>query len=97
MDQREPVDREGGQGPAAAGVPMARVENEVDAVDAVDRLGGDLGRVDRAVAKTEELEGDADAQSVGPVAGQLERVARTRNGQAGFEPGGARRDRQQVL
>src|SRR2546426_11924622 len=96
MHQSEPVDRERGEWPAAAGVPVTGVENEVDTVDAVDRLGRDLGRVDRTIAKTEELEGDPDAQSVSAVAGQLERVARPRNGPARFEPGRARRDRQQI-
>ena len=69
MHQSEPVDRERGEWPAAAGVPVTGVENEVDTVDAVDRFGRDLGRVDRTVAKAEELEGDADAHSVGLVAG----------------------------
>src|SRR6266516_1982411 len=87
MDQCEPVERERGEWPAAAGVPVTGVENEVDALDAVDRLVRDLGRVDRAVAKAEELEGDPDAQPVSPVAGQLERVARPRNGPSRFEPG----------
>src|SRR6266705_1769714 len=96
MDQCEPVERERDEWPAAAGVPVTGVENEVDALDAVYRLGRDLGRVDRAVAKAEELEGDPDAQPVSPVAGQLERVARPRNGAARFEPGRTRRDRQQV-
>src|SRR2546430_7164635 len=64
MDQREPVDGEGGQRPTAAGVPMTGVEDEVDAVDAVDRLSGDLRRVDRAVGKTQEIERDPDAHSV---------------------------------
>ena len=95
MHQREPVNRVRRQGMAAAGVPVTGVENEVDPVDAVDRLGRDLGRVDRAVAKAEELEGDADAESVGPVASQLQCVARPRYGPARFEPGRARRDRQQ--
>ena len=77
-------------------MPVTGIENEVDTIDAVDRLGGDLGRVDGAVAKTEELECDPDAHPVSPVAGQFERVARPRYGPARSEPGRARRDRQQI-
>src|SRR3989442_3631174 len=71
------------------------VANEVDAVDAVDRLGGDVRRVDRAIAKAEELEGDPDTHPISPIARELERVACCRDGTAGFEPRRARGDRQQ--
>src|ERR1700730_17673449 len=77
-------------------MPVTGIEHQVDPVDAVHRLGGDRRRVDRTIAEAEELERDADSNLVGPVAGQLQRVASRRKGPARLEPGRSRRDRQQV-
>src|ERR1700694_3935310 len=96
VPQQKPVNGERIQRLAAAGVPVTGVENEVNAIDAVDGLGRDLRRVDRAVAKAQELESDPDAQPVRAVTGELERVARRRDGPARFEPRRSWRDRQQV-
>src|ERR1700730_1724752 len=77
-------------------MPWTGIEDQVDPVDAVHRFGGDRRRVDRAIAKAEELECDADSEFVGPIGGQLHRVASRRKGPARLEPGRSRRDRQQV-
>src|ERR1700730_840521 len=77
-------------------MPWTGIEDQVDPVDAVHRFGGDRRRVDRAIAKAEELECDADSEFVGPIGGQLHRVASRRQGPARLEPGRSRRDRQQV-
>src|SRR5207248_7861335 len=75
--ERQAANRVSVEGLGAAGMPVTRIEHEVDPVDAVDGLRRDRRAVDRAIGKTEELERDPDAHPVGPIAGELERVARS--------------------
>ena len=47
----EPLDRIAAKRLAAAGVPVTGVEHELDAINAVDGLGGERRGVDRAIPK----------------------------------------------
>src|SRR5438094_8770215 len=96
VHEHNPVHRVTFQRLAAAGMPVTRVEDEVDGIDSVDGLGRDRRRVDWAIAKSEELERDPDAHPVGPVAGEFERVARRGDGPARCKSGGAGWDGEQV-
>ena len=58
MDHRQALNREGVQGPRPARVPMARVEDQLDAFQTCHQLPGRLGRADWAIVETQEFERD---------------------------------------
>src|SRR5437870_8683845 len=96
VHEHDPVHRVTVQRLAAAGMPVTRVEDEVDGIDSVDRLGGDRRRIDRTVPEAQKLERDPNPRGVGTVPGKLERVAGSGNGPARCKSGGAGWDGEQV-
>src|SRR5438094_5885418 len=96
VHEHNPVHRVTFQRLAAAGMPVTRVEDEVDGIDSVDRLGGDRRRVDRTVPKAYKLERDPHPRGVGTIPGELERVAGSGDGPARCKSGGAGWDGEQV-
>src|SRR5438093_3494392 len=74
MHHREAVDREPVERSTAARVPVARVEDENDALETGDDPAGQRGRIDRAVGEPEELERDPDAVRSGGIAQDREPV-----------------------